>query len=79
MPITTTSDGTALCVVVPLSSIYGGYLNNGPRLPFASVASNTNFPFLAAPIYSPAGPFQNQVANFVTYNTDACILDFIQT
>lgn len=55
-----------------------GYVANFASYPFITVAagSSTN-PFAATPSYSPAGPFQSQIASMSTYAVDACILDFI--
>lgn len=72
------ADGTACCVIVPLSSIYGGGISNGSRIPFITVAAtSTDNPYANTPAFSPPGPFQSQAGNFTTYNVDACMLDFI--
>ncbi len=78
MPITTLSDGTAIAVIQPYSSIYNAYnALNATYLPFVTCAagSSTN-PFAATPTYGAAGPFYSQVNNIVTYNIDSCTIDF---
>jgi len=47
------------------------------RLPFVQVCGDSSLPYSAPALYSPAGPFNNQNASFVTYAVDACMFDFI--
>lgn len=73
-------DGTAIAIIQPYSCFLSGYAANNNFLPFITVANgSTDNPYAAIPTYAPVGPFNTQQGNAITFQVDACTIDYMHT
>lgn len=80
VPIWTIAGGTGLAVICPQSGFAPAFSTGFYSPPFVTVPSgSTDAPFVATPIYAPAGPFNGQLNNISKFAVDSLQVDFIET